>query len=190
MSSVTRSPSPINYGSSDKENSPIPILPRHAPILPLTDLQIQVEATTTSSISPGPRITIDRMLPHTTVATLDAFGDNVSNDQLMAMVRALANTTSERGLHIIRLLEEADEANNEDPIKYSCPNGFMANENQAGPIAVPDYKGGNVRARWIRMAPNYQVEATQGAGFPTYYVNIYAIPADLEEGEVLPTLPH
>ena len=40
------------------------------------------------------------------------------------------------------------------------------------------------------MAPNYQVEATQGTGFPTYYVDIHAIPADLEEGEVLPALPH
>ena len=158
MSSITRSPSPIDYESSNKENSPLPIPPRCTPIPALTDLQIQVDQMVTSGVSPGPRITLDRMSPRTTVATLDAFGDNVSNDQLVAMVRALANTASERGLHIIRLLEEADQANEEDPIKYSCPNGFVANEGQAGPIAVPDYKGGNVHAWWILMAPNYQVE--------------------------------
>ena len=62
----------------------------------------------------------------------------------MAMVHALAATALERGLHIIRLLEDADQANKEDDIKHSCPNSFMANEGQAGLIAIPDYKGGNV----------------------------------------------
>ena len=106
-----------------------------------------------------------------------AFGDNITNPQLMAIIHALAQTTQQRGLHIIHLLEEANKANEQDADRrFDSPNGFITNEEQVGPISVPDYQGGHVKANWIHMASNYQVEATQGIGFPTYYVNIYAMP--------------